>query len=322
MVLTVTINPLLENRLYFDKVVFGQSNRGGTQEYKAGGKGINVSRQLNYLNIKNLAHLFLGGNNGKILRRILSEEKIDFTHISTKSETRAAALSIEKDEERITTLFDPNSTILEKEVSEYKSKLEKVIRNCTIIVFSGSSPGESTDEIFPFGIELANKLGKISILDSYGPHLKKCIAASPTILHNNIIELESSLNINLSTEKSKIEFLNDLYINGIKMAFITEGAKPSYASQFDFIYKIENPKVDEIDPTGSGDAFVAGLVYGLEKSLIFNDFSRVASALGAVNASKYDVCTSTLDEVKKLIELVKVSPIGKKIKIIDDSPSI
>ena len=125
MVLTVTINPLLENRLYFDKVIFGQSNRSGTQEYKAGGKGINVSRQLNYLNIKNLAHLFLGGNNGKILRRILSEEKIDFTHISTKSETRAAALSIEKDEERITTPFDPNSTILEKEVSEYKSKLEK-----------------------------------------------------------------------------------------------------------------------------------------------------------------------------------------------------
>lgn len=322
MVLTVTINPLLENRLNFDKVVLGENNRSETQEYKAGGKGINVSRQLNYLNIKNLAYLFLGGNNGKILRRILCEEKIDFKNISTKSETRSATLSIEKDKEKITTLFEPNSNILEKEASEFKSKLEKVIRNCSIVVFPGSSPGKSTDEIFPFGIELANKLGKISILDSYGPHLKKCIAASPTILHNNINELVSSLNINLSTEKSKIKFLNDLYSKGIKMAFVTDGAKQSYVSQFDFIYKIENPKIDEIDPTGSGDAFVAGLVYGLDKSLIFNDFSRVASALGAVNATKYDVCTSTLDDIKKLIELVKVSPIGKKLKIIDDSPSI
>ena len=34
----------------------------------------------------------------------------------------------------------------------------------------------------------------------------------------------------------------------------------------DFNYKIESPQINEIDSTGCGDAFMAGIIYGLEKS--------------------------------------------------------
>ncbi|VAX24641.1 1-phosphofructokinase [hydrothermal vent metagenome] len=321
MILTVTLNPLLENRLYFDSIDLGKSNRSTSHEFKAGGKGINVSRQLNHLGIKNIALTFLGGNNGKALRKIMAEEEINLTAISTKSETRAATLIVETNPKRLTTFFEPNRVISQSEVDQFKSKLEKMIQNCSIVVFSGSTPCVEADDIFSFGIDMANRLDKMSILDTYGSHMKSCINAVPTILHNNVSEVEKSLSVDLSTEKNKTNFLKELYQKGIKLAFLTDGNNPTYASKFDFVYKIDSPSVDEVDSTGSGDAFVAGIAHGIEKALIFNEFAKNAVALGALNASKWGVCTSTLEETEKLIRQITVTSIGKKLKLIDDSPT-
>lgn len=321
MTLTVTINPLLENRIELETLTLGKVNRGVKKEKKAGGKGINVSRQLDYLSIKNTALLFLGGNNGKQLRKVLIDENINFTTISSKGETRGATIAIEKSKNRITSIFEPQSSLSKNEVNEFKTKLIKMIQNCKIVVFSGSVPNKEAASIITYGIELANELDKISILDTYGEHLQSCINATPTVLHNNTHEIESSLNIKLSTQQNKIYFLKKLYAQGIKLAFITDGWKPTFASKFDFIYKIESHKVNEIDATGSGDAFVAGIAYGLEKALVFDEFVKIASALGSMNASRWDVCTVMLEEIENMIDSITVKPIGKKLKLINDSPT-
>ncbi|MBU0473258.1 MAG: 1-phosphofructokinase [Bacteroidetes bacterium] len=321
MVLTVTLNPLLENRTEFDAIKLGKVSRGINKEYRAGGKGINVCRQLDYLEIKNVALLPLGGNNGKMLRKVLIDENMNFTSISSKGETRAATLAIEKSKKRITSLFEPSEKLTENEINEFKTKFIKMIQNCSIVVFSGSVPNKDAASIITYGIELANELDKFSILDTYGEHLQDCINAKPSVIHNNINELENSLGIELNSEDKKVEFLKELYNKGIKLAFITDGANATYASKFDFIYKIQSKKVKEIDSTGSGDAFVAGITYGLEKSMVFDKFVRVAAALGSVNATKWDVCTTRLEEIENIIDSVIVSQIGKKFKLIDDSPT-
>jgi 1-phosphofructokinase family hexose kinase len=321
MILTVTINPLLEHRLFFKSLDLGKSNRCNKELFYAGGKGINVSRQLNFLGIKNSAFTFLGGNNGKLLRHCLTDDKIDFTVLSTKSETRIADLIIEEPDKRITTLFGINSEISVEESSEFKSRLDKMIYNCSAVIFSGSSPCSAADDIFPYGIELANKYDKISILDTYGRHFQSCIDAQPTAIHNNIDEVEKSLGLTLADEKNKLEYLHDMYSKNIKMIFLTDGAGMIYASKFDFCYTIKPPKINPVDPTGSGDAFIAGIAYGLENSLVFEEFVKIASALGAANAESLKTCEVSLDEMHRLIDKVKVSTTGKKMKIIDDSPN-
>lgn len=321
MVLTVTINPLLENRIDFNSVTMGKVNRGLSKKYYAGGKGINVSRQLDYLGIKNTALLFLGGNNGKILRKVLINENLNFTSVSQKGETRSATLVVEKKKNRVTSFFEPGSKLSENEISEFKNKLNKMIQNCSIVIFSGSVPNEEAASIIVHGIELAHKYDKISFIDTYGSHLKDCLDAAPTMIHNNIPELEKSLNISLKTETEKVKLLKTLYNKGIKLAYITNGAKATYASKFDFIYRITSPKIKEIDATGSGDAFVAGIAYGFEKALVFDEFVKIASALGSLNAARWDVCNVATEEVEKTISSVSVKHIGKKMKLLDDSPT-
>ena len=321
MILTITLNPLLEKRLIFQSVKLGKDQRAQNEFYAAGGKGINVSRQLNFLGIKNSAFTFIGGSNGKIFRHLLNEDKIDFSLVQTKSETRCADIIIEKENNRLTTFFGLNSEITEDESSEFKNKLDKMIQNCSIVVFSGSSPGRFTNDIFPYGIELANKYDKISVLDTYGEHLKDCIAAEPTVIHNNVNELEKSLNISLKSENEKLDFLKELYSKKIKLMFLTDGANPIYAAKYDFDYKIIPPEIKTIDATGSGDAFVAGIVCGLENSLVFDDFVKTATALGAANAATFQTCKVGTEEMNQHVDNVKVESIGKKMKIIDDSPN-
>ncbi len=313
MILTVTINPLLERRYIYSNVFFRKGNRNGKVELTAGGKGINVSRQLNKLTIENLSFTFLGGNNGKLLKDLLFKEKINFTSIRTESETRDAALIFNESDKSLTTCFGRNTIVTEKETDEFKSKLEKIVQNSEIVVFSGSSPCPATDSIFPFGIKMANKYDKISVCDTYGNHLEDCINARPTIIHNNVSEIKKSLNISLETKNEVLDYLNQLYESGIKQSFITNGSKKTYSSNFDFKFEIENPSVDSIDSTGSGDSFTAGIVYGLHNNLPYEESLTIASSLGVANAQKFETCNVSPEEIEYIKPQIKILSVGKKI---------
>ena len=178
------------------------------QKLSAGGKGINVSRQLKKLGVKSYNYFFSGGTNGKIYRDTLKNEELDFSFISTKSETRHAAVITSEKDKTVSSYFSEDPQISQNEVDEFKSKLDKMIQNCEIVIFSGSSPSTETDSIIPYGIELANKYDKVSICDTYGKHLQSCIDAAPTMIHNNLSEIKNSFGISLNDEKSIVDYLN------------------------------------------------------------------------------------------------------------------
>ena len=321
MILSVTINPLLERRFLFNNITGGSGNRAIHQELRAGGKGINISRQLNNLNIKNHSFVFLGGTNGKLLKEVLRQEKIEFTYIPTKSETRDGVVIVDERNNKVTSYFGINSQITTEEAETFKSKLEKMIMNCEMVVFSGSSPCSQANSIFPFGIEKANKYNKVSICDTYGTNLKKCIEKSPTIVHNNITEVEKTFNISLKDEKSKLEYLDLLYKKNIKQVYLTDDDNPFYASNFDFHFKISPPQINKVDSLGSGDSFTAGIIYAWHNKLTFEEGLKIASALGAVNAKRADTSNVNFNETQELIDNIVVNSVGKKIIKLDVTPT-
>ncbi len=320
MILIITLNPILEHRFYYERVQCGSVNRNALTKISAGGKGINVSRQLKKFGIKSYNYIFSGGNNGKIYRDALKMEGLDFSFVSTKSETRHAAIIISEKEKKVSSYFSGDPKILQTEAEEFKFKLDKMIQNCELVIFSGSSPSIEADSIIPYGIELANKYDKVSICDTYGKHLQNCIDASPTILHNNMLEINNSLGLRLNDEKSITEFLVNLYHKNIKRAFLTNGSNNFYASNFDYIFKIKPLQINEIDSTGSGDCFVAGIINGWINSDLFEESLKFSTAAAGLNAESFEVANINLEDANKLKDSVEVTPVGKKTKTIDDSP--
>ena len=320
MILIVTLNPLLERRFAYQNISLGNINRNAITSIAVGGKGINVSRQLKKLGIKSFNYFFSGGNDGKIFRDILKKDDFDFSFVATKSETRNAAVIISEQEKNVTSYFSENFNILQNEADEFKSKLDKMIQNCEIVVFSGSSPCKETDSIIPFGIELANKYDKISICDTYGSSLKDCIDATPTIIHNNYVEVENSFNLKLDNEEAILAFINNLYKKNIKRVFLTNGSNNFYASNFDYFYKVKPIQIQSVDATGSGDSFVAAIVKGWVNSDVFEDTLKYSTALAGLNAATFNVSLVDGLEANRFKDKVEIYPVGKKTKTIDDSP--
>jgi hypothetical protein len=107
------------------------------------------------------------------------------------------------------------------------------------------------------------------------------------------------------------------YSKGVRQFYLTNGKAPSYVANFDYIYRVENPEITCLDSTGSGDAFFAGIVYGHYKDLVFDEFLPLATALGSLNASRFDVCNVPPEDALTLSKQVVISPVGKKMKLVD-----
>jgi tagatose 6-phosphate kinase len=319
MILIVTLNPLLEKRLTYNTVNYGSVNRNPSFINKPGGKGINVSRQLKKLGLPSYNLIFSGGIDGKNYRDILRKEGFEFSSVLIEGETRFATVVIDQKANLMTSYFSNDPVISKKESDEFISKLEKMIRNCEMVVFAGSAP-EGAGRVITEGIEIANRYDKVSVCDTYGTYLNESIQASPTIIHNNFDEIIASLNLPLSTEQEVLSALNSFYEKGIKRTYLTNGSHSFYASNFNYHYKIHPPGINSIDSTGSGDSFVAGIIYGWHNNLVFEDSLRLATALAAINAATFEVSNVNPDEARSLCVSVKIENVGKKIKTIDDSP--
>ena len=69
MIYTLTLNPAIDYFLTInDQLMVDEVNRGSNAIFKAGGKGLNVSKILSLLNIKSKAIVLLGGFTGDFIR--------------------------------------------------------------------------------------------------------------------------------------------------------------------------------------------------------------------------------------------------------------
>jgi len=89
-ILTVTLNPAIDKTMRIKGFELGKDHRFEEPLLSAGGKGLNVSRALKKLGIKNLATGFLGGPDGEFIQGALCREKIDQDFIAIKFNTRTS----------------------------------------------------------------------------------------------------------------------------------------------------------------------------------------------------------------------------------------
>lgn len=313
MILTITLNPLLEKILFFDEIIKGQVNRANNVKINAGGKGINVSRQLNHFKLDNLAIGFLGGDNGKKLKSILFKEQIKNSFQQISDETREGFVVVENSKIRESYFF-PNPVVNSKEVFELIVRTKKAILNSEMMIISGSSPDFESKEdemkIFSELIPFAADNDKFTLIDIYGNHLPQVLELKPMIVHTNREELEKSLNIKFNSDNDLLNFLENNCRKGIKIFIVTNGPEKFFAINQGFVYEVIPPEVETVNPTGSGDAFMAGFIYGLHNNHPFEEILKWATASGAANASMFEVCAADQSLIEALKDKVRVKKLN------------
>ena len=88
MIYTVTLNPSIDYVVQVSSFDLGTINRAEKDMKFPGGKGINVSRVLQRLGVKNIALGFTGGFTGQFIKEVLQTEGVTTNFVQVDEDTR------------------------------------------------------------------------------------------------------------------------------------------------------------------------------------------------------------------------------------------
>ena len=305
MITTITLNAAIDKQYLIDSLETGTVMRALKVNNTPGGKGINVSKVARLLGENVTATGFIGGANGRYIES--SIEKLSITSKMTKisGESRCCLAIIDKDFTQ-TEILEPGPVVKKEELEFFIKTYSEIIKNSDIVCASGSVPKGVPSDIYNTLITIAKKENKRFILDSSGCYLSLGIEALPYFIKPNKDELGMLTGEACEYEIDIIRQIKKLNKKGIKFVVVSLGSKGSIAGVDNKIYKVSLPKVNTINPVGSGDSMVAGFAVGLMRNYSIEKLLAFASACGSANA---------MEQVTGFVKIQNVNKIMKEILI-------
>jgi 1-phosphofructokinase family hexose kinase len=269
-----------------------------------GGKGINTARAASSLGLRSVAAGFCGSADIKEMNTFMKSHGVEPDFISVPGKNRLCLLIPDKN---MDTVINSESCLAVK--ARHRAGLLNKIKNfsssASVFVFSGSLPLCLPPDFYAACIHAAGKKAAI-ILDSHSEYLKKGITGRPSIVKANAAEFESAFSVKLDPFKKRAAFmrfmsrLSGKY--GTRTIITTMGAKGS--SLFEagvFTYIKPFPVKRVISRTGAGDAYTAGLAFGIKKGLPMRESCRIGAAAAASGLGRMGACFISKKEVFRLV---------------------
>jgi 1-phosphofructokinase family hexose kinase len=311
VIVTVTLNPAIDQTLVLDRFVAGDTLRVRSSRFDPGGKGINVSRVVRELGGESVAMGFAPGGLGRYIEQTLKSEGIECDFVHTKGETRTNITIVDETRHMQTILSDPGPETDERMVEQLLSKLRKRLKANDWLVVAGSIPPPLSPDIYAEMIAMARERWAHTVLDADGPALVAGVAAKPEIVKGNRRELERLLGRHLDDEGSTLEAAHILREMTIRTAVVTRGREGAVAESDEGSWRSLAPRVRAVSAVGSGDAFLAGVVHSLSRGGSMEDALRLGVAAGtaAVLTPGTELChRREVDVLKPRVRVQRIEP--------------
>lgn len=305
MILTITLNPSIDRRYIVDGFEKGEIFRTKEVQYTPGGKGINVTKVIKSFGEPVIATGFLGGRSGEYIKDELDSMDIQHNFVDINGETRSC-IAILSDDKSQTEVLEGGPNISEKEMGNFYGMYSEAIRDCEIICASGSLPKGLGTDTYRKLIDIAREHDKKFILDTSGEALKLGIEGAPFLVKPNKEELEKLVGYTISNEDEIAEGAKHLLDKGINIVVVSLGSQGAMAFSGDYAYKVKVPKVNAVNPVGSGDSMVAGFAVSILRKYDFETMLRLAAACGTANAMEKETGKVNIDNVKKIMRDIKI----------------
>lgn len=306
MILTVTMNPSIDISYPLDELKIDTVNRVVDVTKTAGGKGLNVTRVLSELGDKVAATGLIGGTTGQFLLEHL-DDKVAKRFFPIDGDTRNCIAILHGDNQ--TEILEKGPHISEKEGQDFLSYFADLLDTVEVVAISGSLPAGLPTDYYAHLVEIANKAGKPVVLDCSGAALEAVLKSDhkPTVIKPNNEELSQLLGREISEDLDELkEVLQEPLFAGIEWIVVSLGSKGAFAKHGDTFYKVDIPKIDVVNPVGSGDSTVAGISSGLYHQEADHDLLIKANVLGMLNAQEKITGHVNMDNYDALYQQLRV----------------
>lgn len=261
-----------------------------------GGKGNNQAIALGKLNT-NVAMLGCIGKdeNGEILIKNLNKNGVNSDYIVRVTEkTGLAFINAFNGENTIILHSGANDCCTISNMEKYEDLIEK----SKVLLVQMEIPYETTK----WALKRAKNNGVLTIFNAAPAiMLDDEIFNYIDIIITNEIECKTILGIDETDDVSYEFIINFLRNKGVENVVITKGADGIIFNDKEEILQVNSIKVEVIDTTGAGDAFIGGFTHAISKGLdiveAVNYGNKLASIkIGYLGAQNYEVSKDFFDK--------------------------
>lgn len=280
----MTLNPSVDIKYTLDYFSIDEVNRVDQVIKTAGGKGLNVSRVLKQLDADVGATGFLGGELGEFIRSELKKECIVDLFVPISGKTRNCIAVIHEGMQ--TEILESGPVIQDEEIEQFLSNFIKILPQVDLVTISGSLPKGVPTNFYQRIIELCSQHEKFVLLDTNEKLLDASLkgGAKPYLIKPNQEELAGFLGREINSQEDLMVALEDQAFQDIEWVVVSLGSKGAMIKHQESIYNVQIPKVEAVNPVGSGDSVIAGFASGLSRKLEKTTLMRYGIAMGILNA--------------------------------------
>ncbi|MFF0312570.1 1-phosphofructokinase [Streptosporangium sp. NPDC004379] len=259
MIVTLTLNPSLDRTIEIGSLDRGAVIRSAATHLDPGGKGVNVSRALLANAVGSRAVVPYGGEEGRRLISLLSEEGIDMVTVPVTGPTRSNIALAEPDG-TVTKINEPGTALSSAELDALAEAVLGEAGSADWVVASGSLPPEVPVDVYARLCRRFARAGILVAVDTSGPALREALEAGPALIKPNREELAEATGRAITTLGDAIEAASTLRSRGAGTVLASLGPDGAVLLEGDQVWYGEGPVAEPRSTVGAGDAMLAGFL--------------------------------------------------------------
>jgi tagatose 6-phosphate kinase len=288
-ILVITPNTMLDH-LVEAPFLRARVNRIAHFDAAAGGKGLNVGRVLVRHGHHVIACGFAGGSSGDDIRALITADGLDEAMTPTAARTRIG-FSVSDPDGTTTTTIEGGFAVTTAECTELVETISERIAGCDLVIGCGSVPSHTCDSLWRRVLALCATANIPCWIDSYGNAMTEALTSGhPPAL----------------AKPNREEYQQDRAWLACPELHLSDGGGTLKVRHPKGRWRVTPPKVDERNPIGCGDCYLAGLAHARLSGMSLPDQFRYASAAGAANAARADVARIGPTDIRPLVDRVEV----------------
>jgi 1-phosphofructokinase family hexose kinase len=309
-VVTVTINPAIDQTLLIPNFTAGAVNRVQSSRLDPGGKGINVASFLADFGQPATVTGFLGAGNDGIFRRLFERQGIEDRFVRIPGETRTGVKISDEALHQTTDINFPGETPSPADIERLFAILAELGAAHEWFVLSGSLPRGVSGGIYA---EMVRALsGKQVALDASGEGFRQAVPAGPWLIKPNVAELSEYAGKPLGSPGAVLEQARALIGRfNIHTVVVSMGKEGAFFVEDGQVVWAEPPAVAVKSTVGAGDAMVAGMVAGKIRGLNLAGCARLATAFSVTAISQIGAGLPSLEALHSARERVTIRELSK-----------
>jgi ribokinase len=285
----------------------GETIRGHGFAIKPGGKGANQAVGCGRLGLKTYMVGRLGRDFAEFLLSNFRSNGVytDYVYVDEEANTGVAFILLSDEGENMIA-FDPGADY--RLTPDDVRRAEDAISRSTVLLTQLEVPLETVEA----ALSLAKEKGVTTILNpAPARELPHSILELADIVTPNRVEASMLTGVEVRDAKTAAEAGRRLLSMGAGSAVITMGGEGAVVVTGEEAYLVPAVRVTPVDTTGAGDAFNAGLAFGLVQGLPLVEAVKLGNMTAAIKVTKFGAqeglpWREELEEfLKRKLELIK-----------------